>query len=638
MLFSRLFWKLFASFALLILLFAAGLVSVVSRGHESRLEEQTQRRVEDVVTLVHNLSEQAITEHGAESKLVRSLSEMAQRSRLRIELIRADGHRVGTQTSDAGPANLDQPRPAENTPIREQEADIAVSAPGVNPQQTEVVQAFKGKRASARRTDPKTGRLMFWVAERLQLQDGSWAVVRVGADLDEIQEHVTAVRQHIWLLAIGAVLAALLLMYLVVGRIIRPLATLTRTARDIARGRFAPAVHITNRDEIGELAGAFNVMSSQLADRIAELQRHQKQSDANSERLATVLAGMVDGVIAVDQAERVLFVNQAASRHFNIGQRKIIGRPLWEVVRHPHLQTLVRNELAGTPDQSQAVTELEFPRNNTVVALYASPLPGTPCPGVVLVLHDITELRRLENLRRDFVSNVSHELKTPLASIQAFTSTLLDGALEDENVNRTFLERIDEQSDRLHALIQDMLSLQKIETGHEAFEVGPVDIAGVVWQLVELHSPRAESQQVTVSVEGVQPAPQVLADTEALRTMLENLIDNAIKYTPAHGEVSVRWVTENGFAVVAVADTGVGIPRDQQERVFERFFRVDKARSREVGGTGLGLSIVKHLAQVFGGSVSLGSSPGRGSTFTLRLPLANQDAPAHSSSGMPFSS
>jgi two-component system phosphate regulon sensor histidine kinase PhoR len=328
---------------------------------------------------------------------------------------------------------------------------------------------------------------------------------------------------------------------------------------------------------------------------------------------------MIEGVIAVDRSERILFVNRAARPLLDISADEAIGRPIWEAIRNTTVHDVVRETLSGR--QKHAV-EFDVPRSQSVLAMLATRMPGNPSPGVVLVTHDVTELRRLENLRHEFVSNVSHELKTPLTAIQTFTETLLNGAMDDAEHGRRFLERIYEQSERLHTLILDLLSLAKIESGQEVFEVAPLAINALLAGCVEEYRAVAEAKPIHLIAEPPREELEVEAESEGLRYIMNNLIDNAIKYTPAGGRVTVRWHAENGNALIMVEDTGVGIAREHQQRIFERFYRVDKARSRELGGTGLGLSIVKHLAQVFLGNVSVSSQVGKGSTFTVSLPLA----------------
>ena len=264
-----------------------------------------------------------------------------------------------------------------------------------------------------------------------------------------------------------------------------------------------------------------------------------------------------------------------------------------------------------------------------VLAVRGTPLPGAPPSGAVLVFHDVTDLRRLERMRQDFVANASHELKTPLASIKAYAETLLDWALNDEAVNRRFLERIDEQVDRLNALILDMLSLARLESNQEFFEHGPLSLIPVVEKCVEVHRDRAAAVGLALAFDAgsLDGDVLILADEEAIRQIFDNLIDNAIKYTPEDGEVRVACSMTPVAVMVEVSDTGVGIPRDDLSRIFERFYRVDKARSRELGGTGLGLAIVKHLVSSLRGQITVTSRPGAGTRFTVRLPRALVPAP-----------
>ena len=365
------------------------------------------------------------------------------------------------------------------------------------------------------------------------------------------------------------------------------------------------------------LESAIASMKGQLETRIEELQRKGRQLQESTERLETVLGSMVEGVVAVDEKQRILFANRAARTLLEMQTGNPVGRPIWEIFRHPRIDEVVGTVLAGgeTP-----ALEIDLPRKHAVVAVMASRLPGKPSSGVVLVFHNVTELRRLENIRREFVSNVSHELKTPLTAIQAYTETLLDGALDEPEHRVRFVERIAEQANRLDALIQDLLRLARIESGENVFDVRAVPLRPIVEACLDEHSAIAESKSQRLAAEPSADEITVMADEEGLHTILSNLIDNAVKYTQESGAIAVRWRAENGAALIEVEDNGPGIPIEHQPRIFERFYRVDRARSRDVGGTGLGLSIVKHLVQVFGGGIEIRSQAGQGTTFSVRLP------------------
>ena len=410
----------------------------------------------------------------------------------------------------------------------------------------------------------------------------------------------------------------------VMRRIAVPLDSVTLAAEQLATGDAPLELAEDLRAYPRQLVTAFRAMSQRVTARITELEQWRESLDQNNQQLAIVLEAMVEGVIAVDAQERILLANMAAIRLLDLKPQGLTGRPLWEVVRLPKVQELVRQTLEGGEQQR---IEIEVPRTHSTLAAVMSRLPGEPSSGAVIVLHDVTDLRRLENLRREFVSNVSHELKTPLAAISAYAETLLDGALEDPEINRSFVGRIGEQADRLHALILELLELARMESDEHAFELRAIDVGAVLRECVDEHQDVAKSKSLRLESEASAEAVWGLADLEGLRTIADNLLDNAINYTPAGGRISVRCRLEEDWVAFDVEDTGVGIVKENQARIFERFFRVDRARSREVGGTGLGLSIVKHLCQVFGGQVKVTSQLGKGSTFTVRLraaePVAN---------------
>ena len=364
------------------------------------------------------------------------------------------------------------------------------------------------------------------------------------------------------------------------------------------------------------LVSAYEALSRRTNARIIELEHWRDSLDQNNQQLAIVLEAMVEGVIAVDAQERILLANGAAIRLLDLKPTGLTGRRLWEAVRLPKFQELVSQALKSGEQQR---IEIDVPRTQSVLAAVMSRLPGTDSSGAVLVLHDVTDLRRLESLRHEFVSNVSHELKTPLAAISAYAEILLDGALEDPDINRSFVSRIGEQADRLHTLILELLELARMESDEPAFDLTAIDVSAILNECIDEHQEVAKSKSLLLETQAPVDPVWGLADEESLRTVADNLLDNAINYTPPGGQIVVRWKRDADVIVIEVEDNGVGIAKENQTRIFERFFRVDKARSREVGGTGLGLSIVKHHCQVFGGQVRVTSQLGKGSTFTVRL-------------------
>ncbi len=401
-----------------------------------------------------------------------------------------------------------------------------------------------------------------------------------------------------------------------VRQVVTPVEAVTAAAAHFITNESANTEPSTQTTFPDRLVAAFDAMSLRVTARIAELERWYDSLDQNNQQLGIVLEAMVEGVIAIDAQERILLANGAAIRMLDLKPTGLTGRPLWEAVRLPKFQELVSHALKSG---EQHRIEIEVPRTQSVLAAVMSRLSDKDNSGAVLVLHDVTDLRRLESLRHEFVSNVSHELKTPLAAISAYAETLLDGALEDASINRSFVGRIGEQADRLHTLILELLELARMESNEQVFELAATDVSSVLVECLDEHQDVAKSKSLRLEMQAPEVAVWGLADEESLRTVADNLLDNAINYTPSGGRIVVRWRREADMIVIEVEDNGVGIAKENQARIFERFFRVDRARSREVGGTGLGLSIVKHLCQMLGGQVQVASQLGKGSTFTVRL-------------------
>lgn len=350
-------------------------------------------------------------------------------------------------------------------------------------------------------------------------------------------------------------------------------------------------------------------------------QREKKLRKA-SKRLNSVLNNMDVGVVVLDQQKQVIFSNHSARELLGVSQDDLKYHSIVEIVRNPEIDEAISECNNGEQDVE---TEFETTRGpKRTLQVRVSQMPRKSKAQTMLVLVDVSNLRQLENMRRDFVANVSHELKTPLASIKAYSETLRRGAINDEQNRMTFVHTIEEQANRLHQLIIDLIHLARIEQGKTAFMITDVEMTGIVQERIDTFREVAEKANITLEFKSPEKEIWVRADEEGVLTIFDNLLSNAIRYTPADGSVTVVCQKQDKDAVLEVIDTGIGIAPDQQERIFERFYRVDKARSREKGGTGLGLSIVKHLTQSMGGKISLNSSVGIGSKFAVRLPLIQQ--------------
>jgi two-component system phosphate regulon sensor histidine kinase PhoR len=442
-------------------------------------------------------------------------------------------------------------------------------------------------------------------------------VISANIESDEARRHAAVLIAGCGVVALAGVVA---LSASLTRFLSQPLQDLVVATARVGSTDDPPRVSLGTVREMADLARTFNTMSARLAARFVELEEDRHQ-------LRAILSGMVEGVVALDAEQRVLYVNERARELLELTGPVPDGRRLWEIVRQRPLLDLVRRALEGPEPTREEISWAGIPGRS--LTLHAARLAGPPPRGAVLVVHDTSDLRRLERLRQDFVANVSHELKTPLSIIKICVETLLDGAAEDPNARNLFIPRIAEQTDRLYSLILDLLSLARIESGVETFSFKEVPLATAVQACLERHRTRAEShnqcltgEPAVTSANGTHEELAVWADEEALDEILDNLVDNALKYTPEGGRVSVKWGVRDEFVCLEVIDTGIGIPASDLSRVFERFYRVDKARSRELGGTGLGLSIVKHLAQAMQGNVHATSTLGQGSTFCVCLPRA----------------
>jgi two-component system phosphate regulon sensor histidine kinase PhoR len=346
-----------------------------------------------------------------------------------------------------------------------------------------------------------------------------------------------------------------------------------------------------------------------------------------------MLTSMVEGVMVLDYRSHVLQVNPALERMFGVSRAEARGRPCAELFRHQQLNDLVAAILGSRTNHED---EIVLPLTGRCLHIEGSVAGGEreneAC--VVLVFHDVTELRRLEKIRKDFVANVSHELRTPLTSIKGYVEALLDGAKNDPVSSTKFLDIILKQSDRLNLILEDLLELSKIESGSVLFKEEPIDLRPIIDRTLSMMKPIADKNSHRL-VAAVEPTlPSIAGDEGRLVQVLTNLLDNAIKYTPAGGTITVgaRLVPETGIGEgtgrsieLSVADTGIGIPEPDRPRVFERFYRVDKARSRELGGTGLGLAIVKHIVEAHGGQVWVEANRPQGSCFVVRLPVGSRN-------------
>ena len=582
---SRFFLNIFASYAAILLVTSilVGVLVVDSTVRNLREDQETSLR--NYCSLLAPIAEQAL-EGGEVGAFADVLRRYRADTDLRITFVRPDG----TVVEDTH----EQPELMDNHGTRDE--IVAAGADGVG---------------VSRRFSSTTRFDMLYVAQALRDGENLRGYVRVSRRMSFVQRELARVRKSVLVgTALGFVVAGLLGLY-VARRFTVPLAAVTQQAQSLRAGRLDARVKVEKRDEIGVLADTLNQLAEEVTQRIALI----SQDDA---QLRAMLSSMVEGVVAVDAEDRISFCNQAARVSFGLGEGPVEGKSLWDFAPIDDLRTLLSDARSGT-GPNRIVLEHEIAEEEHALAVHAGPYSGGGRRGVVIVSSDITELRRLERIRRDFVANVSHELTTPPAAIKGFVETLLSGALHDDEHNERFLERIDANVNRLSELVSDLLMLARVEAQGDYVDTAEVSWFDVLGE-VSRRNEEALVRKGIVLEKDVDEAHLVLGHRQSMVQILENLIDNAAKYT-SEGVIQVETRVRGDRCLLRVTDTGVGIPPEDLSRVFERFYRVDKARSRDVGGTGLGLSIVKNLVLKMKGEVRVESELGVGSTFEVELPL-----------------
>lgn len=484
----------------------------------------------------------------------------------------------------------------------------------------EIIEAMaSGKGRSVRYSETLRQRMMYFaIPLREDGQEGSEpnGVLRLALPVSGIDDTLATIRWRIVLAGVVIALVAAGFGWLFSRRFSRPLEEMKRGAEHFAQGNLDHRLEVPESDEAASLAEAMNEMAAQLSERIRAMAEQGNKQEA-------LLSSMVEGVVAVDSEENVITLNRAAAELFGVTAAEVQGRPLQEVARNATLQKFVSQAL-----QSGGVTEGEIlisGGQERCLQAHGTPLRNGQGReiGAMVVLNEVTRLRRLESVRRDFVTNVSHELKTPVTLIKGFVETLRDGALEEPDDAQRFLEIIAKQADRLQAIIEDLLSLSRIEEDADKgeIELETCKLRSVLQSAIQDCELKAVERDVSVRLK----CPEgLMADLSPrlFEQAVVNLLDNAIKYSQPRGEVRVEGEEADSEILVHVSDNGCGIEETELHRIFERFYRVDKARSRKLGGTGLGLAIVKHIAQAHNGRVTVESSSGKGTSFTIHLPRA----------------
>lgn len=574
-------WKLFLSYLVLALLMTGTVLLYVNWSLEQRLVDESRANLLQQARLARLLLENT---HGQPPQ--RMAEQLGRAITARVTLIAPDG-RVLADSDVRG----DQVAGLENHRERE-----------------EVRQALQQGSGSALRHSATLRTTMLYVA--LSGPGPQSTILRLALPLDYLDRATDSLHRVLG----GAFLLVLVLasaFSVLLSRMsTSPLRLMADAAARIGLGERGVRIPVTDRDEVGNLARVLNEMADRIEGQVQTLAGEER-------RLDTILRGMGEGVMVLDSQGVITLVNPAFRRQFNLNG-EVEGRPLAEVCRHPDLlEALEEHQRSG----AEVVREVHLQLPELVLSTHWVPLGDQQ--GAVAVFHDISDLKRVEAIRRDFVANASHELRTPVAVIKGYAETLLDGGLQDAERSRQFVQIIASHAERLTNLINDILTLSKLESKETTLICHPLDVCGLLRKAGLLMGEHTRQQGITLSIDCPEAGlPKVSADHGRLEQVLLNLLDNAIKYTPPGGTVTLAAEQRGQQVALVVSDTGVGIPAKDLPRIFERFYRVDEGRSREQGGTGLGLAIVKHIVQLHGGEIQVTSEPGRGSRFTVLLQQA----------------
>jgi len=454
---------------------------------------------------------------------------------------------------------------------------------------------------------------MLYVALALKDKKEITGILRLALPLESVQKTLFAIRKIVVIEFIFAIILAFVLGSIVAGNTIRPINRMIHVSRRFSEGDFSRRILQSPKDEIGELANTLNKMAQDIEDKIKEVK-------TQNQKLAAIFNSMIEGVIVVDKEGHIISINPTIEKIFEVSKKDVEKKAFLEAIRNNDISDVISSVLKKGQPVLEELT-LMYPIRK-ISEVNATPIfDNNEVAGCLVVIHDITEIRKLETVRSDFIANVSHELKTPLTSIKGFIETLLEGALDDKENNRNFLTIIQEHAERLNNLVNDLLSLSHLESKEITLDKENVNLR----QLVEGVIIGFKSQLTKRNIEVKDELPATLsikADKDRIEQVITNLIDNAIKFNKDKGTIKVYSQDANGKIKIIVEDSGIGIPEKDITRIFERFYRVDKARSRELGGTGLGLSIVKHIVELHNGCVGVESTEGFGSKFWLILPMS----------------
>ena len=583
---SPIFLRLYAGFAVVILFS----ILIVGLMVQRQIEQASLRDISNNLSSQAFILQQSFANTGqqTQSQIQQTLKQIGQRIDTRVTLLTKDGVVIADSEFNASEMDNHRYRP-------------------------EIIAANTSDIGQSRRYSKTLQKPMLYVAVSAMASNGNLGYIRTALPTQRIDEEINYLRRVIIIAASLTALIALFIGYWLAMSFARPLRQMTLIAKNYAHGRYQLRIPSQRRDEIGDLARSLNQMADISAQRFDIIKTERDQ-------LSTILKSMNEGVITVTSEGLITHVNAAACRMLRTSGERCLGQALTDIDGSDNLDHAFRQcqQQQTSVERTIQLDGYTFSRH---YRLHVTLLKQSYRADAILVLQDITAVQRIDKMRADFVANASHELKTPITAILGFAETLIEDDTIDRAIQQRFMRKIHGQSIRLSALVSDLLALSRLESNDEAYNT-QIDLQQVVQRVCANLQAVAQTQQVTLELQTKDGPMMLLGDDNALGQMATNLIDNAIKYTAAKGTVTVALTVTEGVAVLAVKDNGLGIDESDQERIFERFYRVDKARSQSLGGTGLGLAIVKHIVQSHKGLLQLNSKLNQGSTFTIKIPLS----------------
>ncbi len=583
---KKLFTQIFVSYLLLLIftifILAAYELDVQGKFYKQEVKKDLLARANLAAAILRN------TDWGEKQKLDSLTGVLSKHGNVRLTIIRRDGLVLSDSHKDAAQMDNHADRP-------------------------EIKQALQGKVGFSMRHSYTLKKELVYLAIPFRSHGKISGFVRVAFPYAAFRQSLQDLQYHFLFGGFIVILLTAVLSYITSRRISKPLENIKEGAQRFAQGQFSPPVTEKGTQEIQALANTLNTMAGQLDKRIRTISLQRNEQEA-------MLRSMKEGILAIDIHERILSINQVALKFFNIEEKDVRKHPVYEVIRHKDMLDFIRRALASKKYLEDEITVTEG--KERVLLLHGDVLSDVQgrMIGTLIVMNNITRIKQLDRMRQEFVANVSHELKTPITSIKGYVETLREGAAEDPKTRNRFLDIIARQSDRMNAIIDDLLQLSKIEQryGKLNIDLQPKELLPVIRSAISACRQKADEKHITIEVE-CDTRLSALINSPLLEQALVNLLDNAIKYSNAGGRVRVVAETDGQLLRLSVQDWGCGIEKQYQHRLFERFYRVDKGRSREMGGTGLGLAIVKHIALAHKGKVSVKSVPGEGSVFCIEL-------------------